>query len=1271
MPSDLQFPAWLRSLVAVLFLLHLASPLAAQAPKKIVLLAGQIDVGHPRGTHEYQKTVERLARDLRQFQDRLGYRVEVHYLGWPENEATLDDADTILLISDGCDRELAAHPFLKAGRLATLQKQMDRGCGLVLIHWSTFWPEQQRDKVLQWVGGYFDYETGPGPRNWFSRIDTFQTDCLVASPGHPVARGVKRFPLKEEFYYNLQFADPSMGKVTPIVQTRAPQEPDLQTVAWAFERRPGGRGFGFTGGHFFRNWQDPSFRKLVENAILWTAGIEVPPRGLITRQQTTGPGQVDFLDASKINVALVTGANHPAHDWRSTSEVLLDTLRQDSRMAVDTVGIDLLEDPKLQNYDVVVFNYCNWQQPGLSATAQRNFRNFLQRGGGLLLVHFANGAFHFSLPGAGDSDWPDFRETICRRVWEHGTSGHDAYGRFDVQVEQAEHPVMTGVGSYPTVDELYYRQSGSGPIDLLATAKSSVTGKSEPMAFVYEMGSGRVFQTVLGHAAESLRVPGTSRMIRNAAAWVARRDVLTASPDGEGLALVEGDNRALDARTGYVRIEAGNPNDSLIKRNVSCKAQLFSSKDFNILVAQHPKSSRHHWELYTYANTGELSLYLPGFSPAEIKSGVDICDGQWHTVGAEFDGRQVHLWIDGQRVWQQAVEPIERPEATRGPVTIGALASEQIGCDGLVDEVRIQATTDPPSALGYWDFDTESAEDVSDRSDLAQRTTYVRTELEKTYLDKWTPRSRQDSRFPYENETDADWIDSRFSQMDTGPIFCHSIRVPGRGVIPKGIARRDPENQCHWLYNTEKFRVEAVWSGDFLALPPARFGILKTPSVAGQISYLCDETAGWRADDQGEWTEAELALRGFAATPRGILFRHQVDETIEVELLDEVPVVKHQFLSNGLPPGTRLELNLGKQKGDWVYLPTDRAQLNDGTLSLDVSLARTGWPFACGVSPDGKMGNDRLKTLQPCDSPKAENRWGPPIKTRGVLGKSDGPFAVDTITIPYQNRYNALMFVSGFDFLPNGRAVVCTVHGDVWLVDGIDEDLDELLWKRVTTGLYQPLGLKVVGWDAYVMCRDRLIRLDFLSSQETEPMQEVGFHHTFNEDLVVTGQNHAYAMSLETDPQGNFYFIKSGGTAPHGGTMLKVDPAGESMQVFATGYRHANGMGISPTGVITSADNEGNWIPSTRIDVVRQGGFYGHMPTHRRETQPDIYDPPLIWLPREIDNSAGGQVWVDSHHWGPLNSSMIHLSYGRCTANVVLPNGWMTKPGRRPPTVSM
>jgi hypothetical protein len=117
---------------------------------------------------------------------------------------------------------------------------------------------------------------------------------------------------------------------------------------------------------------------------------------------------------------------------------------------------------------------------------------------------------------------------------------------------------------------------------------------------------------------------------------------------------------------------------------------------------------------------------------------------------------------------------------------------------------------------------------------------------------------------------------------------------------------------------------------------------------------------------------------------------------------------------------------------------------------------------------------------------------------------------------------------------------------------------------------------------------------------------------------------------------------------------MRVSKDGSTSEIFATGFRHPIGLGISPDGLITGADQEGNWMPATRLDVYRKGGFYGDMRAHHRKVPPETYDPPLCWLPRQMDNSAGGQVWVPRDRWGPLAGHLLHLSYGRCRMMLVL-----------------
>src|SRR5206468_1588161 len=147
--------------------------------------------------------------------------------------------------------------------------------------------------------------------------------------------------------------------------------------------------------------------------------------------------------------------------------------------------------------------------PSLSERARSNLLEFVERGQGLALIHFANGAFR---------DWPDYKK-LARRVWVDNVSAHDAFAPFQVHIAKKDHPITEGLSDFDTVDELYFKQQGTEPIEPLVTAHSKITGQDEPLAFAYDVGQGRVFQTLLGHAAESVQKAGD--LIRRGAVWAA------------------------------------------------------------------------------------------------------------------------------------------------------------------------------------------------------------------------------------------------------------------------------------------------------------------------------------------------------------------------------------------------------------------------------------------------------------------------------------------------------------------------------------------------------------------------------------------------------------------------------------------------------------------------------------------------------------------------------------------------------------------------------
>lgn len=490
---------------------------------KIVLLT--TPKTHGPGEHEHTKNA-RLIKAMLEDCNVKGISVAI-YDNWPADAAVLDNADLIMTLSDGRDGEgdgLPQVPFMTPERMKIMEKQMKRGCGLVTYHFSTFAPNVYGDQIEEWNGGYFDWQGDDGSRNWYSAITTTTADVKLPSPQHPISRGVKPFRVEEEFYYNIRFRE-NDERLQPIVDVPAlnGRAGTGNTVAWAVERKDGGRGFGTTMGHFYRNWAQEDFRRLMLNGIVWAAGINIPKGGVNAKFYSI-PEVTKMLSGSKQKALILTGNNHPAHPWKETTALIKQALEKDGAFQVDiSTTIHDLYQYDLTDYNVLVMNYCNWNDPGpLHDSAKNRTIRYLKNGGGMLIIHFANGAFHYSLPGAAAADWPEYRN-ICRRVWDHqSNSTHEEYGKFKVKVSETQHPITKGLKDFDTIDELYYNQKGDEPVIPLLTAYSKTTGKEEPLAWAYEYGKGRVFQTLLGHNAASFQAAGFNMLLKRAAEWAAQ-----------------------------------------------------------------------------------------------------------------------------------------------------------------------------------------------------------------------------------------------------------------------------------------------------------------------------------------------------------------------------------------------------------------------------------------------------------------------------------------------------------------------------------------------------------------------------------------------------------------------------------------------------------------------------------------------------------------------------------------------------------------------------
>jgi len=254
-------------------------------PRKLVMIAGT--PSHPPGMHEHNAGVLLFQKCL---QHVPGLSVKVVLNGYPNDDSLLDDADGILCYADGGQR----HPLIPAERLARIGKLLDKGVGLFCLHYAVEVPKGTvADRFRDWIGGCYEFEYSCNPM-WEAQFKKL--------PKHPITRGVTPFAIHDEWYFNMRFRDPFVG-VTPIltaspsdatrngpyVYPRGPYKHIQEAkgrpehLMWCTERPDGGRGVGFTGGHFHANWQHEQFRKIVLNALLWICKVEVPETGVISQ----------------------------------------------------------------------------------------------------------------------------------------------------------------------------------------------------------------------------------------------------------------------------------------------------------------------------------------------------------------------------------------------------------------------------------------------------------------------------------------------------------------------------------------------------------------------------------------------------------------------------------------------------------------------------------------------------------------------------------------------------------------------------------------------------------------------------------------------------------------------------------------------------------------------------------------------------------------------------------------------------------------------------
>lgn len=527
----------------------------------------------------------------------------------------------------------------------------------------------------------------------------------------------------------------------------------------------------------------------------------------------------------------------------------------------------------------------------------------------------------------------------------------------------------------------------------------------------------------------------------------------------------------------------------------------------------------------------------------------------------------------------------------------------------------------------------------------------------------------------------------QYQRMDLGPALFWTYQIAPGNIAQKGIAIRLDDGpggvskgRAWMVYDHDTMRMAAATTGKFVDWKGIAFdGSHGThTSLTGEPHFINPVGPGW-ASPEGSWEDSRPLGRDqkpYGPLPRNwahyeglytqgekMVIAATVGGTLVLESPDWIdfantPVFIRTFnvaasakplLLRVAPDSLNVILRgdgkLAKDGGFWVAsIP--------GNAKTRVFISKTDGKTLESISQSHATPLSLEKFTK-----GGPPRWAQEVGTTSVAGDKGGPFIADTFPLPLDNPWQSWLRPGGFDFTPDGKgAIVAMWNGDVWRVDGITEPAPApLRWRRIAAGLFQPLGVKFRGEELFISCRNQLARLKDLNGDG-----EIDYIDSFNNDHQVTEHFHEFAMGLQCDAAGNFYYAKSARHAldcvvPHHGTLLRVSADGKTTEILATGFRAANGVCLNDDGTFFVTDQEGHWTPKNRINRVKPGGFYGNMFGYSNVTDSSdsAMQQPMVWITNNKDRSPAELLWVPKNAWGTLGGSLLNISYGTGRAFIV------------------
>ncbi|MFN7561146.1 MAG: DUF6797 domain-containing protein, partial [Prosthecobacter sp.] len=339
--------------------------------------------------------------------------------------------------------------------------------------------------------------------------------------------------------------------------------------------------------------------------------------------------------------------------------------------------------------------------------------------------------------------------------------------------------------------------------------------------------------------------------------------------------------------------------------------------------------------------------------------------------------------------------------------------------------------------------------------------------------------------------------------------------------------------------------------------------------------------------------------------------------------------------------GSRESLKMDSDRRLYVYLPPSK----DGHL------------IATFVMKPGEIKEENGESVID------KTRWPQTLTTKATLSQKPDAYVIDNIPLPVPNPWKRNVRLADIAFLNDqGDAAGVTFDGDVWLISGSKGDLEAVTWKRFASGLHEPMSIVARNGEILVFDRNGIWKL-----VDSNGDKECDCYEMFCNLFAQTAETREFPNSMKLGPKGELYISKGGqeGTTrgKHNGTVIKVAADGKSFEVIGYGLRQPF-IGVNAqTGLVTASDQQGHYVPSTPLHLIRDHQFYGHLPTiAEKERYPESIAEPLTWIPHPVNPSGVTQTWLLGSRMGPVDGELIHIGYNRPELFRVLQNTHFAKP---------